>query len=169
MGPAEVHLTVQFSLSSPNSSTQPKMAAFNFDRDVLKAAFDEAAGQVGKADSLNLVEFGDMLIKLVGSDKLSSPQVQEMFNGVKGDDDEITFDEMWSAITAKPATKDQLEAYFKAADSDGSGSLSKDEVTALFQKLANPPSQEAIDKALDAVDSNDDGKVNYAEFLAMME
>jgi len=143
--------------------------AFNFDKDTLKAAFDEAAGQVGKADSLNLVEFGDMLIKLVGSDKLTSPQVQEMFNGVKGDDDEITFDEMWSAITAKPATKDQLEAYFKAADSDGSGSLTKDEVTALFQKLANPPSQEAIDKALSEVDTNDDGKVNYAEFLAMMD
>jgi len=145
------------------------MAAFNFDKDALKAAFDEAAGTAGKADSLNLVEFGDMLIALVGSDKLDSAGVQKMFDGVKGDDEELTFDEMWNAITAKPATKSQLEAYFETVDADGSGSLTKDEITAMFGKLSNPPNQEAIDKALAEVDGDGDGKVNYKEFLAMME
>jgi len=145
------------------------MAAFNFDKDTLKAAFDKAAGTTGKADSLNLVEFGDMLIALVGSDKLNSAGVRTMFDGVKGDDDELTFDEMWNAITAKPATKPQLEAYFQSVDSDGSGSLTKDEITAMFGKLSNPPNQEAIDKALAEVDADGDGKVNYKEFLAMME
>jgi len=145
------------------------MAAFNFDKDTLKAAFDKAAGTAGKADSLNLVEFGDMLIALVGSDKLNSTGVQTMFDDVKGDDDELTFDEMWNAITAKPATKPQLEAYFQSVDSDGSGSLTKDEITEMFGKLSNPPNQEAIDKALAEVDADGDGKVNYKEFLAMME
>jgi len=145
------------------------MAAFNFDKDTLKAAFDEAAGTVGKADSLNLVEFGDMLIALVGSDKLDSKGVQLMFDGVKGDDDELTFDEMWNAITAKPATKSQLEKHFESLDTDGSGSLTKDEITAMFGKLSNPPKQEAIDKALADVDADGDGKVNLKEFIAMME
>jgi len=143
--------------------------AFNFTKEQLKAAFDEAAGAAGAKDTLNLVEFGELLIKLVGSDRLTSEQVQVMFADIAGPDAEMSFDEMWTQITAEPVKKSDLEKYFKEADKDGSGCLTKDEITALFAALANPMPQEAIDKALADADANDDGKINISEFLALFE
>ena len=40
--------------------------ALKFDKEGLLAAFKKHADDRGKADSLNLVEFGEMMIELVG-------------------------------------------------------------------------------------------------------
>merc|ERR1712025_1501066 len=105
-----------------------------------------------------------------GHDKGYTVQdIQIMFEGIHGGDDEVTFEEFWTAITAKPVTLKQLEETFKAYDADGSGVLSKDEVKKAFDSMPNKPSDEAINAVMDQVDTNDDGKVSIEEFKALWQ
>merc|ERR1719348_238177 len=142
----------------------------NFDRDQLEAAFKKHADDRGKTDTLNLIEFGEMFIGLVGHDKgYTVDDIQLMFKDIHGGDDEVTFEEFWTAITAKPVTTDQLEDTFKQYDMDGSGVLTKDEVRKAFDSMPNKPSDEAINNVMDQVDTNDDGKVSIEEFKALWQ
>jgi len=142
--------------------------ALNFTKEELHEAFKKHADDRGKADTLNLIEFGEMFIGLVGHDKgYTVADIEKMFDGICGADDEVTFDEFWKGITAKPVTVDQLEATFNNFDKDGSGVLTKDEVTAAFSSMPNKPSDEVINGIMDQVDANDDGKVSIAEFKAL--
>jgi len=96
-----------------------------FDRDMLEAAFKKHAAAEDKADTLTQKEFVFMFTELVGHGKYEVEDIMEMFAGVKGGDEEVTFDEFWNALNAKPPTKKQLKATFAEFDKDGSGMLSK--------------------------------------------
>jgi len=139
--------------------------ALSFDEDKLRAAFKKHADDRGKADTLNLVEFGEMLVELTGKHDWSvKDDIQPMFNGVKGDDDEVTFDELWTGITGKPATSKQLDELFSQWDKDGSGALSKAELADALKSQANF-SDEKVESVLESADTSDDGKISKEEFI----
>jgi len=141
--------------------------ALKFDKEGLLAAFKKHADDRGKADSLNLIEFGEMMIELVGHEAgYTVEDFTAMFDGVRGSDDEVTFDEMWNAITAKPATEKQLRATFASYDSDGSGQLTADELKAALSSMPNPLKDEEIEATIAAADKGGDGKISIDEFLA---
>jgi len=142
--------------------------ALKFDRDELFKAFKKHADDRGKADTLNLIEFGEMFIELVGHEAgYTAKDIEIMFDGVRGVDDEVTFDEFWNAITAKPVTEKQLRETFANYDSDNSGVLTKDEVAAAFASMPNKPKDEHITEVMDQVDANADGKISIEEFMAV--
>ncbi len=64
--------------------------------------------------------------------------------------------------------ENHLKAAFQYFDKDGSGTISKDE---LRQVLANDEcmlQDKDIENLLNGVDANDDGEVDYQEFISMM-
>ncbi|CAE8665547.1 unnamed protein product [Polarella glacialis] len=61
--------------------------------------------------------------------------------------------------------KQALMATFKAADANGNGTLSKQEIGLLLRRLLMTISQKAIDELIEQADLNRDGKVSYEEFV----
>lgn len=66
---------------------------------------------------------------------------------------------------------DYLKAAFKMFDTDGSGKIDSTEVVALLSgdDLTNLISKEAIDVALQEIDQNGDGEIDFDEFMQMMK
>ncbi|XP_012937682.1 calmodulin, striated muscle [Aplysia californica] len=94
-------------------------------------------------------------------------EISDWFDQIdKNDDDKLTFDEYWSALNKRdPAdvTESQLRATFQDFDSDNSGYIGLEEVRTILEGAGEDPS--LADQVLDAVDTNDDGKINAEEFL----
>ena len=60
----------------------------------------------------------------------------------------------------------KLKDAFKLFDSDGSGKISKEEITKI---LKSEKDLDYIDKLIDKYDTNKDGEIDYDEFLNMMK
>jgi len=67
--------------------------------------------------------------------------------------------------------EDYLKTAFRMFDTDGSGKIDNQEVTALLngEDLINLVSQEAIKTAMAEIDQNGDGEIDFEEFMAMMQ
>ena len=63
--------------------------------------------------------------------------------------------------------KEMLEA-FKVFDKDGSGTISHAELKQVMEDLGENMTEQEIDNMIKDADTDDDGMVNYQEFLAMM-
>lgn len=61
-----------------------------------------------------------------------------------------------------------LRAAFSYFDRDGSGTISRDELRQCLQSDDFTLKDDEIDNLLSGVDANDDGEVDYDEFIAMM-
>jgi Ca2+-binding EF-hand superfamily protein len=57
----------------------------------------------------------------------------------------------------------------KAADKDNSGHLSREEFKAVLSRMAQYDTEEKVNAAVAAVDSDADGKISYAEWVAANE
>ncbi len=58
---------------------------------------------------------------------------------------------------------------FEKYDADGSGSIAVDEMKLVFEERAGRKLEpKEVKQMLKDVDENDDGKINYEEFLALM-
>ena len=69
----------------------------------------------------------------------------------------------------------KLKQMFKALDKDGSGTLDAAEMMQFFEMMygdiviTNMPSQDDVVALLKSMDKNDDGKVDFEEFVAAFE
>jgi uncharacterized coiled-coil DUF342 family protein len=75
-----------------------------------------------------------------------------------------------STSTDKPIAGDEdgdLLAMFKAADKDATGMLSREEFSAVLSKLAQFDTPEKVAAAVAKADKNGDGKITYAEYVAL--
>ena len=63
------------------------------------------------------------------------------------------------------AAEEELQDVFGFADANGDGLLDRDEMVALAKKLGLSMKKKDIDRALQEMDSNNDGSVDFAEFL----
>lgn len=64
--------------------------------------------------------------------------------------------------------ENHLRSAFTYFDKDGSGTISRDELRTCLQSDDFTLTEEQINELLDGVDANDDGEVDYDEFLNMM-
>lgn len=67
--------------------------------------------------------------------------------------------------------QDYLRTAFNMFDADHSGKIDKDEVKALLQgdELQNLCSTTAIKTAMEEIDTNGDGEIDFEEFMQMMQ
>ncbi len=61
-----------------------------------------------------------------------------------------------------------MRAAFSYFDKDGSGTISREELRLCLQSDDFTLKDDEIDNLLNGVDANDDGEVDYDEFIAMM-
>lgn len=70
----------------------------------------------------------------------------------------------------KPS-EEQISEYreaFALFDTDGSGTIDKDELRALFQSLGKHPTEEQLDAMIAKADVDGDGFISFGEFCRMM-
>ena len=63
---------------------------------------------------------------------------------------------------------DDQEKHFKTADTDGDGLLSADELKKFLIKSGVQPQDDIIQQMIEDVDSDGDGKINYAEYKILI-
>ncbi|KAK7109678.1 16 kDa calcium-binding protein-like [Littorina saxatilis] len=97
--------------------------------------------------------------------KKDAREIIEWFDDLdKNDDDKISKQEFLKAlgkVPPKDVKEADLRAAFKQFDLDGSGSITLDELKQVLVNNGEDPENAALD-----MDANDDGKVQFEEFLA---
>ncbi|EDQ92341.1 uncharacterized protein MONBRDRAFT_21933 [Monosiga brevicollis MX1] len=63
---------------------------------------------------------------------------------------------------------ENLRIAFKAFDTDRSGSVSRQELKSMLEKLDHRPTNAEVEEILNAVDANGDGEIDYDEFVKLM-
>merc|ERR1719361_705397 len=62
------------------------------------------------------------------------------------------------------AIKGDVKATFYEVDTDGNGTIGRDELKAVLQKLGGKVTEEEVDKCYQELDENDDGQIDFEEF-----
>jgi len=68
----------------------------------------------------------------------------------------------------RDSDEDKLLKIFRGADVDGNGSISKLELSAVLRTLDSNLSYDAIDAMFTAADANNDGGIEYEEFVSWL-
>ena len=69
----------------------------------------------------------------------------------------------------KILSKKNLKYAFNAFDKDGNGSISIDEIMAIFRRTSNNVDKKVFEKMMKDADSNGDGAIEFEEFNSIME
>merc|ERR1712232_313139 len=142
---------------------------------VLRATF--RAGDTDCNGFLNKSELGSMLRKMVAS--LSSHDVDTMMAlADKNNDGRIDYNEFVEFLQERAPDNvskavrsvlshdaDLVRVAFQVWDRDGDGTVSKKELLRLLSQLCPGLSQTQCRALLDAMDSNNDGRIDYYEFV----
>ena len=95
--------------------------------------------------------------------------VQKMIDSISVDSTGISlqaFIDYVSSIKAFRDTDSEYAEAFRIYDSDGSGSLDRNEISYVMKKLGVEVN---VDELLDKVDKNKDGAIQYDEFIEMIK
>jgi len=65
--------------------------------------------------------------------------------------------------------EEEMKMAFKMFDKDENGYIEKDELKQMMAKLGEKLTDGEIDEMMKEADTDNDGRVNYNEFLAMMK
>ena len=122
-------------------------------------------------DGNGLLSFAEFLV-LAGSDSFSFPWAKSVKQKLVGH----ATKELEVNTNLASAAREKLHALFTAADTDGSGTLSNDELTKIVKKYyggagksrSTKAVQREVDEALEAYDADADGVLSFDEFLQMV-
>jgi calmodulin len=85
---------------------------------------------------------------------------------------EIDFEEFKIAMAKtyfRRQSKPDLEAAFKKYDADGNGFLSMDEIQNIMSNMGRHMTRNEIKSMIQSLDSNNDGKLSFDEFVKMFD
>jgi len=103
----------------------------------------------------------------------SNREIMEMINSVDDNGDAcIDFDEFVILMQSQSSKDDpdkELRDAFKVFDSDGNGSIDRDELKKLMTNLGQHLSDGEVDAMMELVDANNDGEISFEEFKTMMQ
>nr|XP_004662458.1 calmodulin-like protein 5 [Jaculus jaculus] len=119
---------------------------------------------------INVQELGDVM-KALGKD-LSEEELKALIAKVDTDGDgTISFEEFLAAVTRHmkgASTEEELRAVFQAFDTNGDGHITVDELKQAMAQIGEQLSQEELDTMIREADVDKDGKVNYEEFVRVL-
>jgi len=114
-------------------------------------------------------------LKALLCDKLENvtdAEAQHIIDGLDNDGDGfLQFDEYIEVVNefvTDKMTRDDMLAAFEHMDADGNGHITKDELKDFMKKAGQRISKKELKQMMKDADKNDDGKVNYQEFLKMV-
>lgn len=136
------------------------------------AEFKEAFSKFDKDGngSINTQELGAVM-QALGKD-LSEAELKEFISKVDTDADGVIsfpefLEEMVRGMKAWGKKQDLQEA-FRVFDVDGNGYISVDELKQVMAKLGEELSQEVLEAMIHEADVDQDGQVNYEEFVRIL-
>lgn len=97
-------------------------------------------------------------------------QIQEIMNGMDVDKSgSVDYTEFLAATLGRNLymQEERLHSAFKTFDKDGSGKISIDELRQVIGS-ENVPAEE-VEELIREVDTNNDGEIDFNEFLKLME
>lgn len=136
------------------------------------AEFKEAFSKFDKDGngSINTQELGAVM-QALGKD-LSEAELKEFISKVDTDaDGVISFPEFLEEMVRGMKTwgkKQDLQEAFRVFDVDGNGYISVDELKQVMAKLGEELSQEVLEAMIHEADVDQDGQVNYEEFVRIL-
>jgi len=86
-------------------------------------------------------------------------------DSIAADTAEFAADEISVNLADKNVAKSKIMTVFKESDKDGDGSISVDELVRVFEGIDSEFSKDEIAVMFQAVDKNNDGRLDFAEFL----
>lgn len=67
-----------------------------------------------------------------------------------------------------PEQEDQIKQAWSLFDDDGSGTIDKNELKLVMQKLGLNPTQDELTEIVNDIDKDGDGDIDFSEFLRLM-
>ncbi|XP_047611369.1 calmodulin-like protein 5 [Phacochoerus africanus] len=135
---------------------------------MFKEAFDRI--DKNKDGTINVQELGAVMRSL--GRNLSEDELKALIAQVDKDGDgTISFEEFLATmVTTMQAhgSEGGLRETFRAFDLDGDGHISVDELRQTMAKLGETLSPEELDMMIREADVDQDGRVNYEEFLRVL-
>lgn len=104
---------------------------------------------------------------------LNDSMIQKLVVQASGRDDGlISEDEFLAWMTAQTSIKDDvmedLLAAFRVFDKDANGYITKDELKLAMEMIGEPMSEAQLDSMIRATDIDNDGRINYEEFVTIL-
>ncbi|KAL3250843.1 hypothetical protein MRX96_055349 [Rhipicephalus microplus] len=163
------HQTSQPRMASTTCILAPDYNTPNSERKELKAAFllldKNQDGRVNAAEIKHMLDNLGIL--------LNDSMIQKLVVQASGRDDGlISEDEFLAWMTAQTSIKDDvmedLLAAFRVFDKDANGYITKDELKLAMEMIGEPMSEAQLDSMIRATDIDNDGRINYEEFVTIL-
>ena len=144
--------------NKPNKTIQPSEPQEN----IYEKAFKQVDRDESGAIPLLLL---NKLLKAAG-EKISEDEIDAALEYMKKDkeEDSFTFEEFKKFLRIVECPERILEA-FKSIDRDKNGYLDKDELYIMMSNFGGNITRTEFDSIYNSVDVNNDGKVDYKEFV----
>ena len=124
-------------------------------------------------------ELGRVLRSMKNKLKVTEPEIKKVLKEIDQDGDgTINLKEYYDTLAASTnknliyramVHRSKARKQFEKYDADGSGSITVDEMKLVFEERAGRKLEpKEVKQMLKDVDENDDGKINYEEFLALL-
>jgi len=138
----------------------PKKGCGNKLSEENKAKYGEAFDAID-ADGKGTISKGE-LVQILGGNDIGEDAVNETLRKFDTDaDGEMDKEEFLDFVYV--SNLEQARGFLKAADADGSGKLSKDELAAAFAQIGMPP--EAAEEAMANADDDGSGTLSIDEIV----
>lgn len=121
-----------------------------------------------KDGTINLHELGDVM-KSLGRDP-TTEELQDIIDNYDVDGNKVVdFEEFLKLMGELPAENmTELRHVFAIFDKNGDGYISKSEMKSAMKKINENFNDEEIDDIIKEADLDDDGEVNFNEFVVLM-
>lgn len=137
------------------------------------AKFHEAFDRVdtNKDGKISVQELGEVMTQM--GKNLSEEELKAVIAGVDSDGDgAINFEEFMGAMekvkSPSRGNEQELRAVFSVFDQNGDGHITIEELKQAMTQLGEKLSQEELDAMIREADVDQDGKVNYEEFVRIL-
>ncbi|CAI9154134.1 unnamed protein product [Rangifer tarandus platyrhynchus] len=134
----------------------------------FKQAFDRF--DKDKDGTINVQDLGTVMQEL--GLKLSEAELKGIITQLDTDNNGvISFQEFLGAMASElqtSATEEGLKEIFRALDQDNDGYISVDELRQATSQLEEKMSQDELDAMIREADVDQDGRVNYKEFVRIL-
>lgn len=156
-------------MASTTCLLAPDYSATKDERKELKAAFvlldKNQDGRVNAAEIKHMLENLGIV--------LTDTMIQDLIVQASGRDDGlISEDEFLAWMAAQTSIKDDvmedLLAAFRVFDKDSNGYITKDELKLAMEMIGEPMSDTQLDSMIRATDIDNDGRINYEEFVTIL-
>uniref|UniRef100_A0A0X3PZA5 EF-hand domain-containing protein n=1 Tax=Schistocephalus solidus TaxID=70667 RepID=A0A0X3PZA5_SCHSO len=111
----------------------------------------------------------DELTAVLKENGVSASKVDKLMSKLDlNGDGIITLGEYKVALNISSQPMDAWKSLFESLDKDGSGTVSADELKSFLRQTGSQNLQDTVDAWMEDYDTNNDGQLNYQEFLGFI-